>query len=134
MPLDLSRVLFVATANATEQLHSALLDRLEVIEMSGYTLDESCGKTLAILQGPQTDRTAVSTLMRDVANQHASHMVVTNYHKSGEPFRNLLRVFPLSAASQKGAESITCYLGTCRCALSAMGVWIDPWTNGCRCA
>jgi ATP-dependent Lon protease len=33
-------VLFLATANATDRLPPALLDRLEIIEISGYTLDE----------------------------------------------------------------------------------------------
>ena len=33
-------MLFLATANATDRLPPALLDRLEIIEISGYTLDE----------------------------------------------------------------------------------------------
>jgi len=40
LPVDLSKVLFLATANATDRLPPALLDRLEIIEISGYTLDE----------------------------------------------------------------------------------------------
>ena len=33
-------MLFVATANSVEHLPPALLDRMEVLEMGGYTLDE----------------------------------------------------------------------------------------------
>ncbi len=39
-PFDLSEVLFVATANNTNQISTAVMDRLEVIQMPSYTDDE----------------------------------------------------------------------------------------------
>jgi len=40
IPYDLSKVLFIATANTSHTLHPALADRMEIIELSGYTTPE----------------------------------------------------------------------------------------------
>jgi ATP-dependent Lon protease len=57
--LDLSKVLFIATANVTETIPGPLLDRLEVIRIDGYTEQEKRAIARNHLLPRQLERTAL---------------------------------------------------------------------------
>ena len=57
--LDLSKVLFIATANVTETVPGPLLDRMEVIRIDGYTEDEKLAIARHHLLPRQLERTAL---------------------------------------------------------------------------
>ncbi len=60
VPFDLSEVLFVATANYIESIPRPLLDRMEVIEFSGYTEAEKMEIARRYLMPRQLEENAVS--------------------------------------------------------------------------
>ncbi|MET0749883.1 MAG: endopeptidase La, partial [Solirubrobacterales bacterium] len=54
--LDLSEVLFIATANVAETIPGPLLDRMEVVRFDGYTTDEKVAIARGYLWPRQTER------------------------------------------------------------------------------
>ncbi len=57
--LDLSKVLFIATANVVDTIPGALVDRMEVIGIDGYTEDEKVAIARHHLVGRQLERAAL---------------------------------------------------------------------------
>ena len=58
--LDLSKVLFLATANVVDTIPGPLLDRMEVIRLDGYTEDEKVAIARHHLVGRQRERAALA--------------------------------------------------------------------------
>ncbi|CAM9712637.1 unnamed protein product [Chrysoparadoxa australica] len=88
--------------------------------LCGFTLDECKGKTLSILQGPETDMATVETLCNQSENAYPSSMVVTNHSKDGRTFRNHLRCYPLTENDKDG--EITHILGKSLCPIPSLEV------------
>ena len=60
LDLDLSDVLFIATANVVEQIPSALLDRMELVTLDGYTEDDKVAIARDFLVPRQLERAALT--------------------------------------------------------------------------
>ncbi|MCU1694735.1 MAG: ATP-dependent protease La, partial [Mycobacterium sp.] len=61
LDLDLSDVVFLATANVIENIPSALLDRMELVQIDGYTEDDKVAIARDVLLPRQRDRAALTT-------------------------------------------------------------------------
>ncbi len=73
---DLSKVLFIATANSLSEIQPALRDRMEVIQLSGYSLEEKteiAKKHLVSKQREAHGLKASQVKLNDKAIQHLIH-------------------------------------------------------------
>ncbi len=76
--LDLSEVIFIATANVADSIPGPLLDRMEVIRFDGYTVDEKVAIAKGYLWPRQRDRAG----LRDneiTVDDPTLELVVTQY-------------------------------------------------------
>jgi ATP-dependent Lon protease len=77
VPLDLSHVLFIATANVADTIPAPLLDRMEVIQFDGYTTDEKVAIGRGYLLPRQVERNGLRsddvTVTDDVIRHVVSH-------------------------------------------------------------
>jgi len=113
LPFDLSRVLFIATANTFETVPPALRDRLEVIELSGYIENEKVRIAQQHLvpkqlraNGLAADEVIVEeTALRDIIGDYTREAGVRNLERQiGTVLRKVTR--QLVEASE-GRELIT---------------------------
>ncbi|KIY44233.1 ATP-dependent protease La [Fistulina hepatica ATCC 64428] len=87
VPVDLSRVLFVCTANNLETIPAPLLDRMEVLEVSGYVSEEKMEIAQRYL-GPQA-RDASGLKHADVVLEPATIDMLIKYYCRESGVRNL---------------------------------------------
>ena len=89
IPLDLSNVLFIATANTTQTIPGPLLDRMEIIEVSSYTENEKFHIAKKYLLPKQLERNGLSE-GKLVVSDKALEKIIHNYTREAG-VRNLER-------------------------------------------
>ena len=89
LPFDLSNVLFICTANLMDPIPPALADRMEVIQLSGYTSEEKLEIARKYLIPRQLDDTGITVKNLDFSND-AVLRIIGDYTKEAG-LRNLER-------------------------------------------
>ena len=102
LPFDLSRVLFIATANWLEPIHVALRDRLEVIELPSYTEAEKLQIAKRYLVPRQVVENGLSR--KDLKLTDAALRALIREYTREAGVRNLER--QIAALSRKAARKI----------------------------
>ena len=78
IPIDLSRVLFIATANQLGTIHPALLDRMELISLSGYTEEEKVHIARLFLMPRQLEENGLQPAQIEITDD-ALRRIITDY-------------------------------------------------------
>lgn len=78
IPYDLSKVMFITTANSMESIHPALIDRMEVIELSSYTEEEKFEIATKFLLPKQMKNHGLDDTKIEI-EKDAMYKVINNY-------------------------------------------------------
>jgi len=89
VPFDLSRVMFIATANTIDPIPGPLLDRLEVIKLLGYTEEEKEKIAFNYLISKEIEEAGLSETP-PVFTSEAIHKIIREYTREAG-LRNLQR-------------------------------------------
>lgn len=122
LPFDLSKVFFVCTANSLETIPSPLLDRMEVISLSGYTEQEKLEISRRYLIPRQIKETGLSEKQLQIPNETLSQVISLYTRESGvrqleRTLGQLARKIAVKAAVKEleemsiGTEELTTLLG-----------------------
>lgn len=89
LPIDLSQVLFIATANTTQSIPRPLLDRMELIEVNSYTENEKFHIAKDYLVGKQMERNGLKASQITFSDK-SLEKIIHNYTREAG-VRNLER-------------------------------------------
>jgi ATP-dependent Lon protease len=120
--LDLSQVLFVATANVADTIPAALVDRMEVIRFDGYTTEEKVAIARRHLWPRQIERNGLRAEEVDITDA-VLRAIVTDYTREAgvrqleRELGSLLRRTATRIASAERPEAVTIDMTAVRDAL-----------------
>lgn len=89
LPVDLSEVLFIATANSTQGIPKPLLDRMEIIEVSSYTENEKVHIAKEHLIAKQMEKNGLKNKQLSISDAALSNVI--RYYTREAGVRNLER-------------------------------------------
>jgi ATP-dependent Lon protease len=89
VPVDLSQVLFIATANLIDPVPAALRDRMEVIELPGYTLEEKVEIARRFLLPRQIEQNGIGEVELEIPDETLQAVIERYTREAG--VRNLER-------------------------------------------
>lgn len=102
VPIDLSEVLFIATANTTQTIPRPLLDRMDIIEVNSYTENEKFHIAKDYLVGKQLEKNGLTKKQLSISDS-ALEKIIRNYTREAG-VRNLER--RISDICRKSAREI----------------------------
>lgn len=83
MGYDLSKVMFIATANSLSTIQTPLLDRTEIIQIAGYTLEEKIEIAKRHLIKKQQEENGLDTKSFKLGNAELKHIIEAHTSESG---------------------------------------------------
>jgi ATP-dependent Lon protease len=83
VPFDLSKVMFIATANQLDPVPGPLRDRMEIIELSGYTLDEKLAIAKAHLVPKQVREHGITAELIEISDEAISDIIASYTREAG---------------------------------------------------
>ncbi len=102
LPIDLSEVLFIATANSVQDIPRPLLDRMELIEVTSYTENEKAHIAREHLLAKQMERNGLKAGQLSICDEALSKIISGYTREAG--VRNLER--KLGEVARKAAREI----------------------------
>ncbi len=89
VPFDLSRVVFITTANVLDQIPGPLRDRMEIIQLSGYTAEEKLKIARRYLVARQLEANGLKPEQVEITDDALAEIIGHYTHEAG--VRNLER-------------------------------------------